>query len=638
MKRFVLMIAVTLAGYGCGNNDSFTQTEAVNDTGARNITLLVPNNTLGSADNDSVIITATVLDTNNVVLASAPITISASSGQVLLSAPTTDTNGQVTATLTAGADKSNRTIRITATSGTLASQSADIEVTGTQIVINGATSISLNGTLQLNVTASDSAGNGIPGAVLSVRSANGNSLSASTLTTNASGLASVDLTARVSGSDTITVSGLGTSATTSVSVPTDQFTLTLPDNPAVNSCAKVQATWATAGGPKAGEEISFYSTRGDFYTNSGCSTAGNTATTDAQGVAAIWIRSATTGPAELTAESPTRSPSATGSFSFIAGNPAKIVFSADRTTIPPESSATLTAIVRDGDDNLVEGAIVDFQIVADLTGGSLSPASGTTNGLGRAGTVFSSSAASSTTEGIIIRARVRNTTIAENVYLTVGQQALGLSIGVSDYLSVDSSNSAYIWSGSAVVTDAAGNAVPNQLVTFRVRPIAYDKGFVVEGASLWTRQSSITGVTVPDAEASRPCKNEDVNANGILDLTESDADGDGVLDPAEDLNGNGIFDEDYNQNGRIEPGPVVSITGSAVTDTRGIAVFELSYPKDFWGWTEVKITAATNVVGSDYSTSKVVPLNAMAADLALSKGPPGEISPFGTGNDCTDPD
>jgi hypothetical protein len=118
--------------------------------------------------------------------------------------------------------------------------------------------------------------------------------------------------------------------------------------------------------------------------------------------------------------------------------------------------------------------------------------------------------------------------------------------------------------------------------------------------------------------------------------------------PSEDLLGNGIYEasEDYNHNGKLDPGNVAAASpGSVVTSATasgtlpaGSATFQVVYPKDHATWVTVKLTATTTVSGTQASTSTTFELEGAAADYSNpAVNPPGQISPYGVANTCSNP-
>ena len=132
---------------------------------------------------------------------------------------TTGANGTATALLTTLGDPTNRTITVTASIGNLSSTNT-VQVEGTTLSVSGVTTIIRGSTTRLTILLRDSAGVGIQNRAIRVSSALGNTLSAPTVTTDANGQATVDVTGNVAGTDGITVAALGATATAMLSVST----------------------------------------------------------------------------------------------------------------------------------------------------------------------------------------------------------------------------------------------------------------------------------------------------------------------------------------------------------------------------------------------------------------------------------
>src|SRR5690606_37697266 len=142
---------------------------------------------------------------------------------------TTDTNGTVTAVLSTAGNPMNRPITVAGTAGD-AQASVTVNVIGTTLTLNCPPSLPLNDTGPCNVVLQNAAGTGIANQEVAVSSSSGNALSSATLTTDATGGASFNVTATASGIDTITVSALGLNAHASVKVSSDLFAFTSPDS------------------------------------------------------------------------------------------------------------------------------------------------------------------------------------------------------------------------------------------------------------------------------------------------------------------------------------------------------------------------------------------------------------------------
>jgi hypothetical protein len=130
----------------------------------------------------------------------------------------------------------------------------------------------------------------------------------------------------------------------------------------------------------------------------------------------------------------------------------------------------------------------------------------------------------------------------------------------------------------------------------------------------------------------------DLNGDGVADIVWSeDRDGDGLEGDPDDVNGNCRQDEDYNLNGRLDPGGVLTVNTAdpSVTNADGVLTFSLVYKKDYGSWTDVLITATTTVAGTESSVSRVDVLPVAATDVnKVGTAPPGQVSPFGYGHFC----
>lgn len=603
-----MLVAMIAAIAGCG--DTLTQSEDTTTTAA-SITLIASSPQMGSALTSEVILTAIVKDAANRALEEELVSFVASSGNLTVTQPFTDKSGKAIATLSPGI-ASNRTITVTATSGA-ASASYVVTVAGTTVSVAGNTSAVLDAVTPLTITVRDSGNTGVSSAVVTVSSVNGNTLAPTVATTNASGVATVNFTGTAGGVDTITASAMGASGTHTISVSLDTFSVATAASIDIITCTAVTATWAIGGNPVEGSPVDFQATRGSLYTDASCSVSGAQATTNGSGVATIYIISPNSGPSSITASGGASGPSASTSTTFVATTPDSLVFQASRTTLGLNDSVTLTATVRDAAYNLVKNAVVEFAIIADTTGGGLNPATGVTDALGRASTVYNSTVQPSATDGVHIRATVQGTAISEDIYLTVGGSGLSLSLGMAT--KIESLNDAtYRYSGAVQVADAGGNPVAGQLVTLRLDPESYDKGY-----RAGTDKVAVSTVTGPldstfdvfVSNGSLSCANEDTNRNGILD-------------PGEDFNGSGY----------LEPGTPATVNATVTTDPYGNATFAVVYPKDHANWLQVKITGTIQVAGTE-STKAIRFLLPMSEADASS--PPGMTSPYGFANACNNP-
>lgn len=634
---FMFLAAMILVA--CNSEDGFFGPEGPGgSTGTGSVAtveLLASSPQVGSSGSSAVTITAIVKDGNNNLVADVPVLFSASSGALSLppagvgsSLPVTDASGQVSAQLSAGGDFTNRVISVTATAGGV-SQALDIAVAGTGITISGESSATIGDDTQLTITLTDSGNNPIANRTVTVTSSLGNPLGAASLTTNVAGQVQVTVTAATDGTDVITASSQGASASRNLVISGDQFQLTSPAANAslvIGVCSAIQVSWQQSGAPMAGESVSFSTTRGNLYSDDACTVAATAAMTSGAGTATMYIRSTNAGPATLTAFAP-GGPSTSRSTNFIATVPANISLQATPSTIgpndgsqPTQQNSTIMAIVRDANNNLVAGKAVRFSIVEDISGGSLTTATALTDDLGRASTTYVSSAATTAKDGVVIRGEVdENTAINDTVSLTVARSPLFVRLGTGNQIQLVGQTQ-YDKKYTVIVTDASGNAAPNASVNVSVSAVSYTKGSYIFDGTSWVQTSFDAGLNQiagsPQASVSA-CTSEDLNDNGILDPF-----------------------EDVNQDGQLTPGNVVAVPSSVTTGADGTFEFSVIYPRQYANWVRVRLTASSSVAGTESSDSVVFWLPIAAADVQnQAVPPPGMPSPFGmvTG-DCSTTD
>ncbi|MGH8219190.1 MAG: beta strand repeat-containing protein [Steroidobacteraceae bacterium] len=627
------------------------------------LTLLTSSPQIPSDGSKPATIQAVVRDANNTLLSGVVIKFSASSGAVAavqttagstagVPAGTTDTNGEAWAQLSTPGDPSNRTITVTATIGSsTTSATVTVAVIGTKLTVSGPTSLILGNSGTYSVSLTDSGGNGISGQAVALTSANGNTLSAASVTTDTTGHATFQLTASKSGDDTVSASALGLTASQAVAVSSQSFEFTAPtanSNVPISTSQQVTLVWSNAGTAVVGQTVSFSTTRGTF--SGGASTT--TATTDSTGTAKVTLSATTAGPAVISA-------TATGvstqlPIEFIATTPATIDLQASPTTVPTQGSSTVTAIVRDAQNNLVEGQTVDFQLT-DKTGGTISVATATTDVYGQAQTVYNATTVASGANGVQITATVAGLTAT--TYITVGGQAVFLSLGTGNTISqlpagCGSSGTLctqFSMPFSVLAIDSGGNPVPGATVTFTVHAVpppasiqtippnpappyttvinalqtnsdqtqaGYAKGCWIWGGSSWvqTGGNGTTCLATTPQTVLTYCLNEDVNGTGILTY-------------------------DANGNGKLDPGDVATVNpGKITTDSTGSGQVTVVYPQDHALWVQVVLTASASVNGTQSSTSSTFWLPMLASDLtSQTVDPPGITSPYGIANSCASP-
>jgi hypothetical protein len=572
------------------------------DTTAESIDVLAASPDVGSASS-GIVVSAIVKGAGNVALPDTAITFATDTGTLTNASTTTDSSGVATVTLSAGANKSNRTITVTATSGT-ASGNVQVQVTGTTLSIAGETTVSLGSTATMSVTATDSSGTAIPGLAVTAASSLGNGLSATTLTTNSAGAASVVYTASNAGSDTLTFTGAGVTSTVGVIVSGEDFVFTTPEantSIEVGTSETITVRYRSGGVPQAGRTVNFAATAGTVTPTS--------AVTDANGLASASVSSTSASPATLQATlTGAVTAQATLPVEFVAVTPASLVLQVTPSAIGPNTGtsttqqATLVATVTDANSNPVKDVTVNFNRLADPSGGNLSQASAVTNSSGQASVQYIAGAQTTASNGVKLRATVATaTSVVGDAALTVNQSALFIALGTGNVITnLDPQTYQKDW--VVYVTDSNGVAVPNVSLTIKALPVSYGKGVLTFNGTVWSRSPS--GLT--------ECANEDENFNGTLDA-----------------------DEDANSSDTLEPGNVISVSpGTVTTDSDGRATISLIYAESYAPWVTITLRAEAVVSGTESSKESTFTVPGLAADFSAEDVPPaGATSPFGV-NSC----
>ena len=651
----------TITASGVANGTSITVTATVGSlsgatalmvgssggTGTQTLTVVTNAADLPSDGTTTATITALVRNSSNQLVPGVAVNFTATSGGISattttagaaagVKAGTTDAQGTAAAILTTAGDPSNRVITVTASTGAVSTE-VTVSVVGTQLIVTGPSSLVQGAQGTYNIALTNSSNVGIATQKVTLSSSAGNALSAPSVTTDNTGHATFTLTATNAGNDTVSAAALGLNTGETVAVSNQSFSITAPAANAAIALGQTQTVtvvWQANGAPQANQAVTLSTTRGVFAGN----VVQTTATTDGTGTATATISSTTAGPAVITA-------SATGVTAevpvvFEATNPTAINVQASPSSIATQGQSTITATLRDAQNNLVQGQTVNFQLT-DNTGGTLSVAFSTTNSQGQAQTVYTASTTSSATNGVIITATVQGTSLSQNAVLTVGGQSVFLSLGTGNTISANGNNTQFIMPFSVQAIDASGNAVDNAQITLSIHSDQYAKGGWIAYNGTWTQTGTPT--VAPPTPPTLPvgatvCPNEDLNQNGILDPGE-----DGVALTSAQIAAGWIFNPEGNQDGKLEPGNVAAVAGATndtVTTTNGgIAEFTVTYPQDHAEWVQVTLTATTTVQGTQAQTSMTFWLPILASDVGAvgTVTPPGVVSPYGISTLCTNP-
>ena len=630
----LMALTVAACGGGGGSPGTVSGSSGSTATTPASISLLFSSTTLPSSGvaGTEVTVTALVKNSNNNSIASVPVTFTADSGALTSVSASTDASGKATALLSTSGDKANRKITLTARAGNITA-TGTVDVTGTKVDINGPSTVTLGQASDFGITVTDHAGKAIAGAPVTISSSSGNGVvvkssgggSSSVPLTDSNGRVVVAVTGNRGGDDTLIASAQGASSSTKFTVNTASVSVTAAVSEAnVETCTSIEARYQNAGVSQNGT-INISTTRGVIYADSACNTAfGATGVSIAPGGTLItYIKSSTAGTAVITATI-ANGPTAQDDIKFVAPltTTATISIQPEPSIVSPSgtsqsNTSVLKAIVRDGTsrNNLVKGAVVEFTIVSDQSGGSLSnPSVVTTGDDGSASVTFAAGPATTATNGVIIQARILSPILTSpktaTTNLTVARKSLFISAGTGNQLA-EPSSSTYRQDYTVFVTDSGGNPVPEVTVTASLKATHYRKGEYKFDSDPATTDTGWT--IIPKDDPNYICPNEDQNNDGILDIGEDD-----------------------NESGTLEPRLPFTVTSSGKTDTSGIAQISILYPQDRGNWTYVQLTVTGSVAGTEgsYSTS-IYALPVLASDLSdQSTAPPGSSSPYGV-NPCS---
>ena len=618
MSRFggLLLAALLCAcggGAGIGGGTSNPDPDPDPDPGvtvSRLILLASTTQLPSSADltSEGVSITALAIGTSGSVITDVPITFAIPPSSGVLGAVNVQADGSYRTTLTTGGDPTNREIVVLATAQTV-SASVTISVVGTTLTIVGPETVGFGQVAEYVITLLDAAGAGLGGRTINVTSSAG-ALSSSSLTTAAgTGEARVILTGANNG--TLAASSLGLSASAAISVSADQFKIISPAANAeipLGTSQGITVEWLRSGSAAetAGRTVIFSSTRGVFTPAS--------AVLDGNGRATVNLSASNAGGAVVVASSSALSqPSVTLPIEFVARQAHSVSLQASPAVVPTNGQSLVSAVVRDINGNLVKGRVVDFTLT-DTTGGSLSAPSAVTNSQGTASITYRSTSVISADGGVRVDAVVRDSVVTSSQTLTVGGRALRITLGTGNEI-FEPNETTYEYPYSVIVTDSAGNPVPSADFQLSVLPVAYRKGAyivpidAVSGApgDRWVLPSGLVR-----------CLNEDVDRDGVLDV----GPGAGVT-------------EDFNGNGRLDPGNVATVPTSLTLNANGAAQFVITYPQDRANWVDVELRARASVAGTETTESIIFTLPVLSDDLDdVDITPPGQISPYGVVQSC----
>lgn len=607
---------------------------AVNVKPIGSVVLYADKLTLSSGNSDKIELTALVRDEQNNFMRDVKVEFAGNAdAEIEVVNAVTGSNGVAKATLTTKANPTLRQIQLTAsaTVGTTKRAQLLVDVVGTAIEVTAPQAVVIGKSAELSFNVIDASGNGLNSTVLKLNSALGNTFSVTEpVTNNASGRATVLYTASTSGRDTVTVSALGVVQTFQINVDTDQFGFVgakaTPIEVPLNTAHPMTVQWLSNNSPMVARAVNFATTRGTISPDQAGLTLNRSAVsqnTDAQGNATVLVQSQFAGFTNVSATSSGSAGAiaATQQVEFVATTPTVskgIEVQAFPTKVGPGEKSVVTAILRDANNNPIKNLDVSFSLDS-AAGGVLNPAVAKTNSLGIATTEFTADATTAgsgtpaSETGLQLKAQlVTDAQIKGSTPIIVGKRTLFFRFGTGNEIEKVGST-LYKKQFAIVVTDSAGNPVPNQRLNVQVYPKAYRKGTWVKnpGVGAFINWKPIYS-TAENTINSNTCLSEDVNRNGILDAG-----------------------EDRNNDKELTPGNIASVFGTesdpsvAVSDAEGIALFNLQYPREFAPWLVVDLVVSSgNVAGTENVTSRSYTLTVAGVDTNNEALPP-PANPFG---------
>lgn len=613
---------------GCGGSaqpDPAPSTPPAPDPAARaaSVSLVFSNSELGSAGlpDDEVTVTALVKSSDNTAVADAPIWFSADSGFLAVGGAKTDRSGKASAVLGTGGSRLNRPIKITARVGAQAS-TAVVNVVGTRLTMAGPSHVNLGESADLVATLVDSANRPISGETVSASVKNGNVLATVSTISDSQGQVRMKLQGSQRGGEQVTVSALGATTAKPMTVSGSELVLlpsvTVGDGGVemleeipVGSCAPVDGRYLTA---QTGT-VTLTVSRGTLYRDATCtqSLAGSLSIANGS-VPRTYIRSTNAGVGTVDAVI-SGGPAASTRLEFVAPLAASssVNLQTDLAVVGSGERSNLIAVVRDGTaaNNLVKGALVQFSILADPSGGNLvSPFTAVTGSDGVARGTFTAGPADGGKDGTVLQARLAALPAATaTTAVTVNRKALSIQFGTGNAL-FEYSPSVLQKDFSVFVSDSAGSPVKDVAISVAAWPTMFRKGQYdwqsftppLLEPGMWVLVNPIT-----------QCDNEDVARRGLYDHA---------------------FDR--NGNGTLEPGIPLSVVSGGKTDAFGMTMVSLRYPRDRANWVRVELTVSGSVAGTESRARNAFWLPALADDLAkYTVSPPGKVSPYGMSTSCS---
>ena len=648
----VVAVVLSACGGGGGSAGTISGDKAITPTtpasapvnaSVASILINASSGVLNADGTSSKTFTIYALTAGNASVAGAAIDLAATNG-VVLSTPTVVTGATgATVTMTAlSSDQTNRTSTLTASCSACSANptTSFVTVIGASVSLtnSGTTSLIIGGASStLTATVKDVSGALLPGVAVSFASTDPLvlGLNASSVKTDSNGVATVQVSGLVAGNASINVTALGApkSQTYTSAIATGVLAVTSPANNAIVITGAPGQT-ITVSAPGATSVI-FATTLGTFsngFSSQSVQVVSNNAT--------ATLTSAQAGTATLTfADTLLRS----ANLSLVISPPVanKLLLNANLTTVPISSVSNQSSIVVTAQavftNNGIDQPVANVPVAFSMTGGPgagefLSPALTYTNSAGYATATFTAGTAVSS-RGIMIAAAIQGSnpavatgtgTSSNNLKLSIGGQAISVAFGPASVLGESADKTMYIQAYSVLVTDGGGGPVKNQVVTLRMRPVAFSLGGSCTVTATYcsedwnangSRDPGEDGVRIPTTTATASsCPNTltTVTTAAALEATAralaglSAATLDGTLTP-------------QNSDGG-------SVPSTVTTDANGVGAFNLTYLKGSALWIVNNLTATVNSSGTETSKSTIFRLAPSVPDV----GPPCSLpaSPY----------
>ena len=591
----ILAGLVLLIGCSSGAEDGGSSDDPGASQTVASVSIGVSDSSVSTDNSDSVTVTVSVLNSGNAAVEGATVRFSTTTGALGASSATTDEDGTAEVTFHCGlVNQSNRTAIITATSNGI-SATIPVLIQGSAVTANQSdTTLLVNDESDsLEIVVTNSGGGAIYNTDVDITVDSSSSgtvtVTPDSGTTGVDGSLAVSVTGTSSGTVTLNIEAAGATGTCSYTIEGEGNLLQITAPSSSTTMATNGSLTVSVSDPDSGTVM--LTTSLGTFNGSGSSVALDASS----GTASATFTSSSSGTATIEAYN-TNDPDVTDRVTVYVYAPsseaAQISIQGSSTVVSPSTadqsySVTITATVTNSAGVRVGDAPVAFAL-SNTTGGGerLSPTvaltgmgTNSTDILGDATTTFTSGSLSTSGSGVAITAYLLdNTSVSDSMSMVIGDTPGSVVLGLSTEISSVNSDTAYEIDVSVLVADSNGNPVNGAVVSLGLWPLYYYTGDV------WYGSTTVVG----------PIANEDTNRNQILDSGE-DINSDGELTPANSSSG--------------------SIPSSVTVDENGVGTFTWIYLKDYAGFVTAEITASTEVLGTETTSTVTKRLPASQDDV-----------------------